>query len=160
MVDTLHKLTNSWTLWYHSPEDDDWKFKSYKKIYKFNTVEDYWSLINNIPKLHFSSGMFFLMKNDIPPLWEDQFNINGGHWSYKVYKKEASECFIEAMIATITEQICNNPEIVTGISISPKKGFCIIKVWNDNSEYQDTTMLNENIKGLVANDTIFKSHMT
>jgi len=154
-----HKLTDTWTLWYHSPENDDWKFKSYKKIYEFDTIEKYWKLIDEIPPLHFSSGMFFLMKNDIPPLWEDQYNINGGHWSYKVFKKNASECFIEAMTATIAEQICKEKSIITGISISPKKGFCIIKVWNNDSDYQDPTILYENMKGFVAGDTIYKSHM-
>jgi len=154
-----HKLTDTWTLWYHSPENDDWKFKSYKKIYEFDTIEKYWKLIDEIPPLHFSSGMFFLMKNNIPPLWEDQYNINGGHWSYKVFKKNASECFIEAMTATIAEQICQEKSIITGISISPKKGFCIIKVWNNDSDYQDPTILNETIKGFIASDTIYKSHM-
>lgn len=156
---TQHNLQDSWSLWYHSPENDDWKLKSYKKIYDFDTIEKYWNLIDKIPPLHFSSGMFFLMKNNIPPLWEDQYNINGGHWSYKVVKKNASECFVEAMTATIAEQICNQTDIITGISISPKKGFCIIKVWNNNSEYQDPNSLNESIKGLVARETIYKSHM-
>ena len=36
-------LLYSWTLWYHSPESNDWSEDSYQKIYTFSTIEEFWS---------------------------------------------------------------------------------------------------------------------
>jgi hypothetical protein len=34
----------------------------------------------------YSRGMFFIMREHILPLWEDESNKNGGCFSYKIYK--------------------------------------------------------------------------
>tara|TARA_Y100000991_G_C21939742_1_gene334711 strand:+ start:604 stop:1089 length:486 start_codon:yes stop_codon:yes gene_type:complete len=155
----LHFLNNSWTLWFHNPESDDWGENSYIKIYKFNTIEQFWALFNKIPQLHLSTGMYFLMKEDILPLWEDTNNIKGGCWSYKVSKKEASQAYLDLLKTIISENTCpDNPDIINGASISPKKGFCIIKVWNNDSKYSDPNLLSEEISNIDISQTIYKAY--
>ena len=155
----LHNLTDNWTLWFHNPETDDWSEQSYIKIYTFNTIEQFSNLFQKIPTLNLSTGMFFMMKNDILPLWKDKNNINGGCWSYKVGKKDAAQGYLDLLVSTISENVCgDHPEIINGASISPKKGFCIIKVWNNNSKYSDPNLLSSTINHIDLKQTIYKSY--
>lgn len=92
-----HLLNNNWTLWFHDPDSKNWSKESYIKIYTFNTVEGFWSIFNQIPDININSGMFFLMKENIFPLWEDEQNNKGGYWSYKVSKKESPDAFLDLL---------------------------------------------------------------
>jgi len=152
-------LKSSWTLWYHNPESTDWEETSYIKIYKFRSLEEFWALYNKVPDLHFSTGMYFLMRDNILPLWEDENNKNGGCWSYKVSKKEAAKAYRELSMHLISERICMKyPNIITGISISPKKGFCIIKIWNNDCDKNDINLIAEEIQYLDREHTIYKAY--
>ena len=79
MTNQIHKLENNWTLWYHDPDDKRWSIESYKKVGYITTLEEFLTYYDSIDS--FISGMFFLMKDDIPPIWEDPININGGIYS-------------------------------------------------------------------------------
>ena len=46
---------------------------------------------------------------------------------------------------------------INGITISPKKSFCIIKIWIDSCEYQNTDLINSK-NGLIPHGCIFKKH--
>ena len=48
---------------------------------------------------------------------------------------------------------------INGITISPKKNFCILKIWLSNCNYQDPTLI-INIKGLENRGCLFKRHIT
>ena len=160
MEDTkIHLLNNNWTLWFHDPDSKNWSKESYIKIYTFNTIEGFWSIFNQIPKINIHSGMFFLMKENIFPLWEDEQNNKGGYWSYKVSKKESPDAFLDLLKTIITEKCClNKPEIINGASISPKKGFCIIKIWNNDNQYSDPNILSLSINKLNISQTVYKSY--
>ena len=69
------KLESKWTFWFHKLYEDYWSINSYKKLYTFDNISEFWCLYNNLKYLH--NGMFFLMKNDIKPIYEDKHNING-----------------------------------------------------------------------------------
>ena len=70
-----------------------------------------------------NSGMFFIMKEGIYPLWEDNQNINGGCWSYKIIKKDAYKAWVQLAVSLIGESLSTETNFINGISISPKKGF-------------------------------------
>jgi hypothetical protein len=82
IMDNLHLLENNWTLWFHNINNNDWSIDSYDKIYSFNSVETFIKLYRKIN--NFSAGMFFLMKDPIEPMWENEYNRKGGYWSFKV----------------------------------------------------------------------------
>tara|TARA_B100000780_G_scaffold276552_2_gene245366 strand:+ start:7268 stop:7600 length:333 start_codon:yes stop_codon:yes gene_type:complete len=77
------------------------------------------------------------MKGDIEPLWENEDNITGGMWKFKLTKKSSNEIWKTTMASLCGNSLTNEPEsmkYITGISISPKITNCIIKIWNnDNS---------------------------
>ena len=103
--------------------------------------------------------MFFLMKDDILPLWEDEKNINGGCWSYKIPKKDSYSSWIEIAIDVCGEYLISNENsnIINGISISPKKNFCIIKIWN-NKIVKNNKLLSKNIYNLNIDNCLYKAH--
>jgi len=54
-----------------------------------NDYNDICFMLNKFENIN--CGMFFLMKKDINPIFEDKKNINGGYWSLRISKKETSE---------------------------------------------------------------------
>lgn len=151
------KLNSSWTFYYHDPNDSNWKLDSYTKIYSFNTIQEFWALYNSIPEMQIGTGMFFIMRDNIKPIWEDPKNINGGCWSYKISKKDAYKGWVELSIALIGENIIKDTMSINGISISPKKGFCVIKIWNNKNILSDVKLLSNNIPYFNVENTIYKS---
>lgn len=127
-----HLLANTWILWYHDPDDTNWSLASYKKIYEFNTIEDFWRLYNNLPSI--ANTMFFLMKKGHPPIWEVPQNINGGAWLYRFPKKMADCYWTKFSMYLIGETFMNDTQDIIGISISPKIFNVTIRIWNCNSE--------------------------
>ena len=47
---------------------------------------------------------------------------------------------------------------VTGITISPKKNFCIIKIWMSDCNNQNPSIVTTDVKGLLPQGCIFKKH--
>ena len=139
-----HHLHTEWIVWYHSYLDKNWDMTSYKSILQISTVEDLLVLINSWDKCLplVTEGMYFIMRKIdtdtiINPRWEDKYNINGGYWSFKVSNSEAQKIWFNLSKLLIGETVSEeNPMGINGISISPKKNFCIIKIWNkDRKQY-------------------------
>ena len=94
----MHPLNNNWVLWFHNPEDSDWSLQSYVKVATIDTFETFWGIYNNINKGNIENGMFFLMREGVNPLWEDDQNVNGGCWSFKIFKKNIYDSWIDVSI--------------------------------------------------------------
>ena len=73
-----YNLNGKWDLWYHSLSDNKWTKTSYKNIFKIETLVDYKILIEKLELQHLQNGMYFLMRDDIFPNWEDPDNRSGG----------------------------------------------------------------------------------
>jgi len=155
--ETAHKLNNKWCLWFHDPLDNNWKIESYKGIHTIDTIESYWNLYSFLNNKIIENSMLFLMRENIDPLWEHKENINGGCWSLKIPKGNMFDIWNNISIALLCESISNEDTInINGISISPKKNFCIIKFWT-NKNINNIKNLNA-IKNLSYDGIIFKPH--
>ena len=143
------KFENKWNLWYHSLKDD-WTINGYKRIYTIENIKDYWKLYNNWDKLGtINNKHFFIMMNDITPIWEDDNNINGACYSFKISNKIICNIWKNISYNLVSENLLNNNEtIINGISISPKKYFCILKIWIKDKSYDNLKFKNDNIKNL------------
>ncbi len=139
-------MKNSWTLYYHSSTNDDWSSDSYKKFFKFNTIEEFFALINIITIHHYRNGMFFLMREDIPPYWECDQNRHGGAWSMRVQAKHAYDEWINWATNLLSNNIVTSrydSSKITGINMTPKsEQNYIIKIWNTNSNEYQTELIN------------------
>jgi len=160
-INTFHQLSNKWTLWAHLPHNIDWSIKSYIPIFTFTTVEETLAVIETLPPIFVENCMLFMMKEGIKPTWEDPKNRNGGCFSYKVSNKNVYNVWKSLTYIVVGETISNNvgfTNCVTGITISPKKNFCIIKIWMTNCNYQNPENVSTDIKGLVSQGCLFKKH--
>jgi hypothetical protein len=151
----MHRFSEAWVLWAHLPQNPDWSLSGYQKIMKVECVEHALSLYQHLPEALITGCMFFLMRENITPLWEDERNKNGGFFSYKVNKNIAStwkDVSFSLMGNTLSDASLNQG--ITGISISPKKNFCILKVWTGNRKCTDPSK----IKLLKSDGCIFKEN--
>ena len=71
------KLKHKWILWFHKVNDNNWNLESYSKVFEINNYYDLLYILKTLENI--TSGMFFLMKDGIIPIFEDNMNINGGY---------------------------------------------------------------------------------
>lgn len=160
-VSTTHSLSDKWTLWAHLPHDTDWSLKSYTRICEVETVEDAVAITEMLPPKLIMNCMLFLMRSGITPIWEDARNRNGGCFSYKVSNTDVPFTWKQLSYSVVGETISNTHALlphVNGITISPKKNFCIIKIWLANCEYQNAAIIRE-LKGITSHGCLFKRHV-
>lgn len=130
-----NKLNTKWIIWGHELNNDDWTIESYKKIYEFDTIQDFWVFFNNIK--HFKDFMLFIMRGDILPIYEDKECINGGSYSYLVKNNhELGNCILNLLIRMIGETLTDKEmyQEIVGMSVSPKGSKAVIKIWNKNKD--------------------------
>lgn len=155
-----HPLKTQWKMYYHYPNDKNWDITSYKLIMKIHTMEDCISLNENMSDNIVKYSMLFVMKNGINPMWEDPKNKNGGCFSYKIPNKYVVHIWKQILYALCGETLMvqkENMKFVNGITISPKKNFCILKIWLENLKIQNSDAI-INIPNLSRLGVIFKSH--
>jgi hypothetical protein len=154
-------LKNQWNLWYHH-EKDNWKISGFKKMYEINNSMKFWQLYNNWDKLGgITNKHFFLMRNDVTPIWEDPKNINGGCWSFKIQEEQTEELWEDLSVYLVCNKLCSkNPEEILGISVCLKKNNnTVVKIWNSNSKNCSLKLINENILKKWGTDIIYIAHM-
>ena len=149
--------TGSWTLYFHSPEETKWTLNTFISLGSMKKWEDFWITIDALTTESLSDGMFFMMRDPSPPLWESHHNIRGGCYSFRCQKKDASDIYLNhiigAMIGLLNINIDNR---INGISISPKRGFNIVKIWNtDAQKYNVPANINTHISNVREGDIIY-----
>ena len=154
-----HQLNDKWVLWAHLPHDTDWTLNSYKQIHTFNTVEQAIALVETLPEQVIKNCMLFLMRYGINPMWEDKKNRNGGCFSYKVNNKVIDKTWKNLSYSLIGETLSKEKinTGINGITISPKKNFCIVKILFSTCEFQNPKIIIE-LDGLTSHGCLFKKH--
>ena len=118
--------------------------------------------METIPDVLVKNCMLFVMREGIKPTWEDPKNRSGGCFSYKVVNKHVYNVWKELCYVLVGNTISNDKSFVanvTGITISPKKNFCIVKIWLANCENQNPDVVTNDIANLVSSGSIFKKHV-
>tara|TARA_B110001469_G_scaffold127742_1_gene150176 strand:+ start:2159 stop:2647 length:489 start_codon:yes stop_codon:yes gene_type:complete len=126
------EINNSWSLWIHELNNKNWDNQSYKKIFDCENLYDYNILKKTIKTQNLQNCMYFFMREDIIPMWEDPENRLGCCISFKVPLKDIKSEWDKLLLKIISEDIHINIDDfnkLNGISISPKKEFNIIKLW-------------------------------
>jgi hypothetical protein len=156
----FHNLYGKWVYYAHLPHDTDWTLDSYKKIMMLQNVEESIALIETIPEVMVKNCMLFLMRENIKPIWEDVNNRKGGCFSFKVHNKNVYKGWKNICYMLLGETLVKDNKLlslINGLTISPKKNFCIIKIWMKNCDYQNINIIND-IEGLEKKGVIFKKH--
>lgn len=158
---SFHNLNGKWNLYYHLPHDNNWSLSGYTVLMgSIDNIESVVSLNNTIHDNVIKSCMLFIMREGITPMWEDSKNRHGGCFSYKVSNKFVPEVWKNLFCLLCGESLCIEKELnkyINGITISPKKNFCIVKIWLSTSQYQDPEIIT-NITNLSKQGCLFKKH--
>jgi translation initiation factor 4E len=160
-VETSTPLISKWNLYYHLPQNKTWNLDSYKIIAEnLDTAEKVVGINEALSEIVVKYCMLFAMRTGISPMWEDPNNRNGGYFSYKVVNKFVPEVWKIMFYALCGESLCKNPKyshLINGITVSPKKSFCIIKIWLKDLSMQDGNQIID-IPKLTKNGVSFQPH--
>lgn len=152
-------LKNKWVLWFHKVNDNYWAIDSYSKVLEINTYYDVLFILKELENI--TAGMFFLMKEDIIPIFEDKYNINGGYWSIRITKKDAYEYWEKILYYLCIDNLSINEEYekkINGMSISPKINNCIFKIWNSDYKGMKTEYLRNDLDFIKWEETFYLEH--
>jgi hypothetical protein len=104
-------------------------------------------------------GLLFWMRMGVAPFWEDPKNRGMGAFSYKVSNRVVCDVWRHLCYAAAGETLSpEHSKHINGLSISPKKGFCCVKIWMDTLEFQNPEIFID-IPGLIRTGCLFKKHV-
>lgn len=158
LQDSFHKLADTWILWAHLPHNIDWTMKSFIHVATLSTVEEVVAVMEALPPSLVENCMLFLMRGHIRPVWEDPKNREGGYFSYKVVNKNVGKAWRDLtyhLVGNTISEDQNFMNCITGITISPKKNFCIIKMMMTNLKHQNPDKVVA-VKGLPTQGCLFQ----
>ena len=159
-----YPLRSQWTFYAHLPHDTNWKLDSYKKLSDFDFMEKVIAINETVPEQMIKNCMLFLMRSHVKPIWEDKHNRDGGCFSYKISNKDVATVWRHLSYLATGESLLldkhKTKAKINGITVSPKKNFCIIKIWLDGCGNKDATTINySNIKGISPHGCLFRKHL-
>ncbi|KAK6124133.1 hypothetical protein DH2020_042106 [Rehmannia glutinosa] len=132
-----HPLEHAWTFWFDNPSAKSkqaaWG-SSIRPIYTFASVEDFWSVYNNIhhPSKLAVGADFHCFKNKIEPKWEDPVCANGGKWTVTFSRGKSDTCWLYTLLAMIGEQFDYGDEIC-GAVVNVRARQEKISIWTKNA---------------------------
>lgn len=134
-------LNDTWSVYFHDPDDERWDDDSYQLLCSISTMEEFVHLHRPLKEC-WAKGMFFVMREHIRPQWEDPHNRDGGCFSFKIMKEEVPSYWFE-LVSKVLGETMLNPEYrdqwdnICGVSISPKRSFCILRLWLSQQHFSD-----------------------
>ncbi|KAK4271770.1 hypothetical protein QN277_020412 [Acacia crassicarpa] len=137
MVRQPHPLEHSWTFWFDNPSAKSrqaaWG-SSIRPVYTFATVEQFWSVYNNIhhPSKLAVGADFHCFKCGIEPKWEDPVCANGGKWTVNFSRGKSDACWLYTLLAMIGEQFDHGDEIC-GAVVNVRNRQEKISIWTKNA---------------------------
>eukprot|EP00252_Welwitschia_mirabilis_P016258 TRINITY_DN35859_c0_g1_i1.p1 TRINITY_DN35859_c0_g1~~TRINITY_DN35859_c0_g1_i1.p1 ORF type:complete len:202 (+),score=43.80 TRINITY_DN35859_c0_g1_i1:155-760(+) len=144
----VHPLENAWTFWFDNPSNKPkvagaaWG-SSIRKVFTFNTVEEFWSLYNNlfVPSKLPTGADFHLFKDGIEPKWEDPACAHGGKWSLTNARGKAvlDQLWLNTLLAMIGEQFVEGDEIC-GVVVSVRARQEKIALWTRSAANEAVQM--------------------
>jgi len=158
---SYHPLSVRWNYYYHLPNDKNWNLESYKLVMgDIGALEQLIAVNESVTENIIKNCMLFVMRAGITPMWEDPQNRRGGCFSYKVTNKTVVGVWRRLTYLLAGYSLTVDPahmDYVNGITISPKRGFCILKIWMRHCILQDPAVI-VNIEHLMRNGCLFKAH--
>lgn len=158
-------LRDTWCLYFHDPADDNWDFAtSYKPLGTIATVEEFIAMQAAFQGM-WSKGMFFLSREHIMPIWEDQQHAKGGCLSFKGMKNELQPIWFDMTARLVGETLVSeagaaagfSAEHITAVSISPKRSYCIIRIWVSEPEMRSPSYFTVAVPGYSS--LLYKPHI-
>jgi len=141
-----HPLQHAWVLWYDGGAAKKITAQTWgdnlKKVYTFSTVEDFWSLWNNIKAAGDlpAGSNYHIFKIGVEPKWEDKANSHGGKWLATVKNNQRGTSLNQMWLGVVLAAIgCafDYDEEVNGLVVSIRKGLDKIALWTKTGDKEE-----------------------
>eukprot|EP00834_Sanchytrium_tribonematis_P003036 NODE_107_length_18988_cov_0.534491.p14 type:complete len:177 gc:universal NODE_107_length_18988_cov_0.534491:4492-5022(+) len=122
----LHPLQNHWILWYQPMND----FKTLQKVVEVTTVEEFWSVFNNLRQLENMEDKttLYFFKQGIDPAWECKLN-KGRLKGNLIRNRDCNVVYQQVLMHCIGEAYKSMDEI-NGVAICVRKNKAFrLDVW-------------------------------
>ncbi|XP_010920306.2 eukaryotic translation initiation factor [Elaeis guineensis] len=140
-----HRLERKWTFWFDNqskPKQGAAWGTTLRKVYTFDTVEEFWCLYDQIfrPSKLPGNADFHCFKTGIEPKWEDPECANGGKWSVTCSRKGTLDnMWLETLMALIGEQFDESEEIC-GVVASVRQRQDKLALWTKTATNEAVQM--------------------
>jgi len=166
-------LENSWSFWFDRYLGPGLTVEEYASslcnLGSFHSIQNFWRWVNNLPptcKLGPRTS-YHVMKQNVRPLWEDDENVNGGTFTFKVSKAESDAVWLRVLLAIVGEQfsaVLDESDDICGASVSIRKDENIINIWHKNTYAIDKSKVASYIHSLLGDFHVmvptYKVHQT
>ena len=132
-------LNSTWKVWIHENDNPNWDIGSYINIYTMDTIDKMWRFLNTFDALNKTQQQYYIMREGIMPIWEDNNNKHGGICSIMIDNVNKYEKFPKSMIGidsfvafcvlVMNESFVQNNLDINGINYSVKNKNILIKLW-------------------------------
>lgn len=126
--ETIIKLPYTWTAYLHENSNSNWSIDGYYKIMKIQTNKNFWELLNNFSKFNYIDNQFFIMKEDVLPIWESC--IAGGNIAMKIKMPNPNilEIWTNLCVIFMSNECSTEQFNVCGLSLNMKFDLMNIKI--------------------------------
>ncbi|XP_010460734.1 PREDICTED: eukaryotic translation initiation factor 4E-3-like [Camelina sativa] len=159
VIQKSYMFQNSWAFWFDTPSKSNqvtWG-SSLRSLYTFSSIEEFWSLYNNIhpPTKWVPGADLYCFKHKIDPKWEDPTCANGGKWTMMFPKATLESNWLNTLLALVGEQFDHGDEICGAVLNFRARGDRI-SIWTKNATDEDAQLsIGKQWKELLGyNDTI------
>uniref|UniRef100_A0A1I7YB70 eIF-4F 25 kDa subunit n=1 Tax=Steinernema glaseri TaxID=37863 RepID=A0A1I7YB70_9BILA len=140
-----HALGRPFTMWYlRGDRNREW-LDCLKQLVAFKTVEGFWAIYNHIlppSRLEFGSD-YYVFRQGIKPMWEDDNNARGGRWIINVDRLKRNTrldaYWMELLVAMIGEQFEDN-QYICGVVVNCRHKGDKISVWTRDAEQDEINL--------------------
>lgn len=129
-------LNTPWKVWVHSNNSSDWGLESYDSGSKLESVGQMLRFLYDFESLNKRDYQYFVMRNEIAPIWEDINNKDGVITSIKINLGNRDDSLdIGAMafkvicMLVLNESFVKNNTDINGVCFSIKNNSPHIKLW-------------------------------
>ncbi|XP_023547971.1 eukaryotic translation initiation factor-like [Cucurbita pepo subsp. pepo] len=144
-IEQSHMLERKWTFWFDNQsrpkQGAEWG-SSLRKVYTFDTVEEFWCFYDQIlkPSKLPANADFHLFKAGVEPKWEDPECANGGKWTVTSSRKtNLDTMWLETLMALIGEQFEESDEIC-GVVASVRQRQDKLALWTKTATNEAAQM--------------------
>jgi len=136
-------LEDEWSLWFERKDQEktgqselDY-LNSLLNVGAFKTLKGFLTKWDTVHGPNSAPGNVHIFKNGVRPIWEDEYNINGGKWVITLLKGEeeqpALKMWLALVVAVLTEQL-GYADQICGVVLSLKQWGTSLHVWNRNAD--------------------------
>lgn len=133
------KLNSSWTVWIHENDNQLWDLASYESIFHINSIGSMWRFLSVFDNLNKNVRQYYIMRDGITPIWEDNNNKNGAICSIMIDNTTRGgkngrcdlgvDAFTALCILVLNESFVKDNADINGLCYSIKSKSVLNKLW-------------------------------